>query len=310
MAAAPASARYSAAAERLPTSRAGAALPAQSGAAGEADAGAEGLSDTAPLRRLARWAEASALVRERLPAHLDVPYGAPGESDAQRLDVFPARRGGAPVLVLLHGGHWCARSRQQHSFVAPVFVQAGAMVVVPGHALMPAASIEQIALQAAQAVAWVWRHAARYGGNPARLVLVGHGSGAHLAAMLLCCRWPLVAPDLPPQLVSGALALSGLFDLAPLQSVLRLSDAQVQRLSPLRFDAPAQPLVALAGAEEDRASQQQTLAIARAWGTQTVRHHALLPGHHHFSLMHDLVDPRGVVHGHARQLLGLGAAAR
>ena len=65
---------------------------------------------------LARWAQASAMVRERSVAHLDVAYGAgAGES----LDVFPADAPGAPVLVFIHGGYWRALDKSDHSFVAP-----------------------------------------------------------------------------------------------------------------------------------------------------------------------------------------------
>ena len=146
---------------------------------------------------LPRWAAASALARERMTCVLDEVYGSePGET----LDVFPARSDGAPVLVFVHGGWWRALDKSDHSVVAPAFVQAGAMVVVPNYALCPAVSIEQIALQTTRALAWAWRNAPRYGGSRSRIVVAGHSAGGHLAAMLLACRWKMVADDLPPRL--------------------------------------------------------------------------------------------------------------
>ena len=67
------------------------------------------------------------------------------------------------------------------------------MVVVPNYALCPAVTIETIALQLTRALAWTWRHAAQYGGDPQRIVVAGHSAGGHLAAMLLSCRWKDVA---------------------------------------------------------------------------------------------------------------------
>lgn len=89
--------------------------------------------------------------------------------------------------------------------------------MLPNHALAPAVSVRHIALQLVRAVAWVRCHIAVHGGNPAHRVVVGHSAGGHLAAMPLARRWAEVAPDLPPQVVHAALAVSGVFDLAPLR---------------------------------------------------------------------------------------------
>ena len=64
---------------------------------------------------LPRWAQASALSRERMTCLLDQPYG---DGPAETLDVFPARADGAPVLVFIHGGWWRALDKSDHSFVA------------------------------------------------------------------------------------------------------------------------------------------------------------------------------------------------
>ena len=101
-----------------------------------------------------RWMRASALAREKLIGTLDIAYGSePGET----LDVFDARRPGAPVLVFIHGGYWRSLDKREHSFVAPAFVDAGAAVVVPNYALCPAVTIEAIALQTTRARAWTFR---------------------------------------------------------------------------------------------------------------------------------------------------------
>ncbi|MCE4555365.1 alpha/beta hydrolase [Roseateles cellulosilyticus] len=263
---------------------------------------------------LARWAEASALVREQAACRLDVAYG---PEPAQVLDVFLPDKlfagGAAPVLVVLHGGGWRALDKSDYSFLAASFADEGALVIVPNHDLCPRVGLEHIAMQLADAVAWVWRQAAAYGGDPGRIVLLGHGSGGHLAAMLSCCDWKRVGRDLPRRLVKGAMSMSGLHDLTPLRRVpslqadLRLDVAAVRRLSPVLFPPPSAPqsLLALVGGDESQELRRQTRAIREAWGARAVPVCEELPGCNHYTVLHDLADPEGRSHQLARHLLGL-----
>lgn len=262
---------------------------------------------------LSRWAQASALARRKSDAAvLDLSYGAsPGET----LDVFPAPpggQGGAPVLVFIHGGYWRSLDKADHSFVAPAFNAAGALVVVPNYALCPAVTIEDIARQLARMLAWVWRNAASHGGDPARIALVGHSAGGHLATMLLCCRWKEVADDLPATLVSGALSISGLYDLEPLrhtpflQADLRLTPTSVARLSPAFFPRPkGARLYTVVGLEESDEFLRQNHLIRDVWGPSAVPVCETVPGANHFTVLNGLVEPAGRLHDLALRLLGL-----
>jgi arylformamidase len=259
-----------------------------------------------------RWEQASLLAREGMSRRLDVHYG---EGPSATLDVFPAARADAPVLVFIHGGWWRSFDKRDFSFIAPSFVHAGAMVVVPNYALCPRVGIDDIALQMVRALAWTWRHAPLYGGDPTRLVVAGHSAGGHLAAMLMCCDWKKVARDLPADLVRQALSISGLFDLEPLrqtpylQADLRLTPALVRRLSPAGFPAPAKGrLVAVVGAEESEEFRRQNKLIRQRWGARTVPVCEELAGLNHFDVLHDLVDPATRLSRLARGLLGLPAA--
>lgn len=263
---------------------------------------------------LARWAEASALVRGRARCVLDVRYGL---GPRQTLDVFAPdsafATGFAPVLVVLPGGYWRSLDKSDYSFLAASFTDEGALVVVPNHDLCPAVGIERIAMQMTEALAWVWRHAAAHGGNPSHVVLVGHAAGGHLATMLSCCDWKRVGKDLPRRLVQGTVSLSGLHDLAPLRRVpflrddLRLDVAGVRRLSPVRFPPPPAPhrLFALVGALESEEFLRQSRLIREAWGARAVPVCETLPGCDHFTVLHNLADPQGRSHQLVRQLLGL-----
>ena len=257
-----------------------------------------------------RWAQASALARSgAATAQLDVRYD---DGVGETLDIFPAAKPNAPVLVFIHGGYWRGLDKADHSFVAPSFNADGAAVVVPNYALCPAVSIEHITLQMAAAVAWVWRNAAGFGGDPSRIALVGHSAGGHLAAMLLCCRWKEVADDLPAQPVGGALALSGLYDLEPLrhtpmlQADLQLTPSAVARLSPAFFPRPkGTKLYAVVGLEESDEFLRQNTLIRDVWGPTAVPVCETVPGSNHFTVLNQLADPASRVHQLALRLLGL-----
>lgn len=263
-----------------------------------------------------RWQAASALARAESRCALDVPYG---DGAGETLDVFLPGAGapaappaGAPVLVFVHGGYWRALDKADHSFVAPSFNSAGAVVVVPNYALAPAVTVEHITLQVARAVAWVWRHAAAHGGDPSRIVVAGHSAGGHAAAMMLACRWPDLAPGLPARMINKALSISGLYDLEPLrhapflQADLRLTPASVARLSPAFFPRPRGSLTALVGADETDEFLRQNQLIRDVWGPTAVPVCETVPGTNHFTVLHDLADPDGRTHALALRLLGLG----
>jgi arylformamidase len=76
---------------------------------------------------------------------------------------------------------------KDYAFPGELFVRAGAHFVVPvvinveesGGTLMPMAD------QVRRAIAWTYRNAASFGGDPNRLYVSGHSSGGHLAATAL-----------------------------------------------------------------------------------------------------------------------------
>lgn len=257
---------------------------------------------------LSRWVQASQLVRDSEPCWLEIPYGA---GQRETLDIFTTEVAKAPVLVFIHGGYWRALDKSDYSFLGPVFTDAGALVVLPNYDLAPQASLERIALQLAASLAWVWRHIADYGGDPNRIVLAGHSAGGHLAAMMSCCDWKAVAPDLPRHLVKGTLSVSGLHDLAPiaqtpfLRGDLGLDAAAVQRLSPVGFPAPEAPFYAVVGADESEELRRQSRVLRKAWGRRAVPVCEEVAGCDHFTIMHDLADPAGRTHRLARRLLDL-----
>jgi arylformamidase len=260
-----------------------------------------------------RWQHDSLIARQQLRGYLDVAYGrGPNES----LDLFVPNEPvqGAPVLVFVHGGYWRSLDKADHSFVAPPFVAQGACVVVINYALCPAVTVPDIALQTAHALVWVARHIAAFGGDPARISVVGHSAGGHLAAMMLACDWSVFGADLSPNLVRQSVSISGLFDLAAiqqtpfLQSSLQLTDTQVQQASPAHWPAPRLvdgrgQLVAVVGGDESSEFLRQNALIQHVWGHKVVPVCESLPGLNHFSALEAMTQTGHRLHGLISQSL-------
>lgn len=256
---------------------------------------------------LQRWAQNSEAEREQQDCFLDVSYGA-GVNES--LDIFPCEGSQAPVLIFIHGGYWRSLDKADHSFIAPAFTQQGACVVVPNYALCPAATVPDIVLQLVKAVAWVFHYIDQYGGDPARITVVGHSAGGHLAAMMLSCLWPKFGTDLPRDVVKNALAISGLYELDTvmrtpyLQETLHLTREQVMRVSPAWMPAPQTGwLASVVGGDETAEFLRHNQLIQQAWGQQVVPLCERLPGLNHFSVLDSLALPGHRLHQIALEML-------
>ncbi|MCK9379626.1 MAG: alpha/beta hydrolase [Sulfuritalea sp.] len=241
----------------------------------------------------ARWRADSQAARNALRYEADYHYG---PSPAEALDLFPAATRNAPLLVFIHGGYWRSLDKQDFSFLAPAFVQAGVAVAMPNYGLAPATSIEDMVRQTLRALAWLYRALPQLGIDPRRIVVAGHSAGAHLAAMMLAADWPLWAPDLPRDLLCGAVCVSGIYDLRPLVSApflqddLTLDDATAQLVSPVSYRPNVSiPLITAVGGAESAEFQRQNRLIRDAW-PHCFRDDLPLPGRHHLASVEALGD--------------------
>ena len=130
----------------------------------------------------------SELARHRVGEPERVAYGS---AEIERLDIYRARRKLAPVFIFIHGGAW--RSGRSDEFAGPaeMFLAAGAHYVVPDFAWVQDVGGNLMVLtdQICRAVAWVYKNAARFDGDPNRLYIGGQSSGGHLAAVALTTDW-------------------------------------------------------------------------------------------------------------------------
>ena len=241
-----------------------------------------------------RWDRHSQRARAALECYLDVPYG-PGE--AGKMDVFRAQGRSRGLLMYIHGGYWRSLDKKRFSFVAPALAGAGVTVVVPDYALCPAVRVADIVMQMVQACAWLRRNGDNFGAPANRLCLCGHSAGGHLAAMMLCCRWPEYSPGLPKKVVSAAMSISGLYDLTEIVKVpsvncdVHLEESSALKVSPA-FLPPATdaPLYTAVGGEENEGFHIQNRLIGEKWG-KVRRRDIPCPGKNHFTVLDELCDP-------------------
>lgn len=115
----------------------------------------------------------------------DIPYGG---DPRQRMDVhLPPRPGNAPIILMVHGGAWAIGSRSAPGVVdnkAAYWLRRGGIFVSIGYRLLPDADPLAQTADVAAALAAVQRQARGWGGDPARIALMGHSAGAHLVALL------------------------------------------------------------------------------------------------------------------------------
>ena len=254
----------------------------------------------------ARWAEEGAITRRLRACLIDLPYG---ETPAERLDYFPTRVEAAPLLVFIHGGYWRSLDKSDFSWLAPPFVQHGVAVALLNYGLAPATPMEDMVRQQIAALAWLYRNGDRLGFDPERIVLAGHSAGAHLTAMMMAALWPVVASDLPARLIKGGLAISGIYDLAPLVRApfvnvdLRLDAVRARVLSPVHLPpATDAPLITAVGGLESSEFQRQSALIGQSW-KNVFRRDVPMAGRNHLTVVDELADPASPLFDAALELV-------
>lgn len=257
-----------------------------------------------------RYATNSEAARARLGAPRRFAYG---PSPIEALDVYPTKRPNAPVHVFIHGGAWRGGFAKDYAFLAENFVHAGAHYVALDfvNVLEAGGNLMPMAEQVRRAVAWVYRNARSFGGDPERLYVSGHSSGGHLAGVVLVTDWRKEF-NLPADTVKGGLCCSGMFDLKPVRlsarsSYVKFTDEIEHALSSQRhLDKLAAPLIVAYGTLETPEFQRQSrdfAAAVKAAGKPVQL--VLAEGYNHFEILETLASPHGVVGRAALAQMGL-----
>ena len=217
----------------------------------------------------------------------------------QRLDVYvpntPPPPEGRALVVFLHGGSWSSGSKDLYRFVGAALAERGIVAVLPNYRLYPQVRLAGALDDAVHAVAWAERAAARYGADPARVLVMGHSAGAQLAALIATDAAPLVAAGGRP--VRAFVGLAGPYDFLPLTDpVLEDYFGPPQRYpesQPVHFVSSASAPSFLAQGEDDHeVAPRNAAALAARLAAEGVPVEVrLLPGEGHGSLLRHFARP-------------------
>jgi acetyl esterase/lipase len=180
------------------------------------------------LRRVAD----AVFIGKQFTLSANIPY----DSGARHsLDVYrPTGAAGtpAPVIVFLYGGRWETGAKNEYALAGDAITRRGYVAVIPDYRLAPAVKFPAWIDDAAHALRWVHDSVARYGGDTARIYVVGHSAGAHTATVLSLDDRYLLRAGVQPEMVKGYVSLAG-----PVDTVW--TDADVQELMGPREGWPA-----------------------------------------------------------------------
>jgi len=224
-----------------------------------------------------------------------------GPQAYQRLDVYAPRRrtreAAAPVAVFFYGGSWDTGRRQDYNWVGQALASRGFVTVLPDYGLYPAVRYPGFLQDGAEAVRWAQDHAAEFGGDPNRIVLVGHSAGAYNAAMIALDRRYLTAAGVDPRHIRALAGLSGPYDFLPLTDPIAIRTfgeakdlAATQPTSFVTADAP--PAFLATGDDDTMVYSKNTVKLAaklRAAGVEVQEAH--YPGIDHVRMVLALSRP-------------------
>jgi len=226
------------------------------------------LAGCSPLRLLnASAADDSFTLREGLSY---------GPLPRHRFDLFvprssvagPVPIAGWPVAVFFYGGSWNRGARADYRFVGEALASRGILTAIADYRLYPEVRYPDFLHDCARITALTLHEAGSWGGDPARVHVMGHSAGAYNAAMLaLDERW-LTSEGASPRSLAGWVGLAGPYDFLPIsnsevQPVFHYPDSPPDS-QPLMHVHKGSPRAFLGAARSDSLvdPQRNTVALA------------------------------------------------
>ena len=242
-----------------------------------------------------RGPAASLLLGNHFVATKGIAYG-PHLSN--RLDVYRPRDAGrrSPVVVFLYGGRWQNGDKGEYRLVGDALTRRGIVVVVPDYRMYPNARVPAWVEDAASAVRWSVSNIRRFNGDSTRIVIVGHSSGGHTAALLALDEKYLRTAGVPAQSVRGAVVMAGPVDTtwtdADVQALMGPPEGWRATYPVSHIDGRQMPLLLLHGKSDETVGSINSTRLA-----MRIREHGgcarsiLYPGVGHVELVVALALP-------------------
>lgn len=251
------------------------------------------------------WAPNQGLIQERRNSAAADAYArlkrqrvSYGDTSIEAFDFYSCGKAHAPIVIFIHGGAWRAGDASVFAHMAEPILAMGAHAAildftnidpVDGH-------LEIMAAQVRAGAAHIIRHCAELGGDPARIFVIGHSSGAHLSSCVLTNDW--AAWGLPAAPLAGVMLISGMYELEPVRRskrslYVKFTDALVEDLSAMRrLDLVHCPVIVCHGTQESpefiRQAQDFAAALKDA-GKQAEL--IVVQGANHFEMLESFHNP-------------------
>ena len=198
--------------------------------------------------------------------HVNQAYGA---DPRQQLDVYvPRMAAHQPVVIFWYGGSWQKGNKSNYRFVGNALAKLGFVAVLPDYRLYPQVKFPLFDEDGARAVAWVEQHIQEFGGDPKRIVLMGHSAGGHTAAFLALNHAFLENFGANSKDIVGLIGLSGPYVLVPDSDALRAAFAapfSEKDWQPIQFvDPQAPPTLLLHGLADKEVLPRETIELREA----------------------------------------------
>ena len=212
-----------------------------------------------------------------------------GDDPYQGINLHVPSNPNGSVLAFVHGGGWTSGYKEHLDFMAPAFTDANVVFASIGYRLAPQHLFPTGVNDVASGIAWLYRYADDYGGDPNRIFIGGHSAGGHYTALLAVRRDWQVELSLPEGVIRGCLPISGVYRFGEGSGL----STRPRFLGPEENDEPASPIFnigavppfMIAHGSEDfphLVDQAEAMAVALVNAGSNVER-VVLEGRNHFS---------------------------
>lgn len=151
--------------------------------------------------------DTTAVIAKETVVKKDVAFG---KDEKQKLDIYsPKNRKDCPIVIFVHRGEWTTGDKSEVSYKPKFFNESGVVFISTNYRLYPDAKFPAHAEDVASAMRWAVDHAAEIGGDPKKIILMGHSAGCHLVTLVALDPKYLAAVKLKPSDLRGVVAWSG-----------------------------------------------------------------------------------------------------